>query len=151
MTLAGFGYTFCATGVAVSDQHRLMNEYIMYQQMDSIQGLCVPVCLGLFVLQCPFGTQTVSGLEITHVLLMSNAGAPIEELVVDGKSDMPSEEIVQKESERTMMEIRDAGVNRHDQREKHLYWNAERERIFYIDFEKNSVMEEIDNDASEGS
>lgn len=78
ISLAGFGYTFCAKGVAVSDQHRLMNEYVMYEQMKDLQGICVPVCLGLFALQKPFGSQNISGLEITHMLLMSNAGASVE-------------------------------------------------------------------------
>lgn len=152
ITLAGFGYTFCAKGVAVSDQHRLMNEYIMYQSMEDLQGICVPVCLGLFALQRPFGSQNISGLKITHVLLMSNAGASVEE---DGPSartcNMPSEDILESESGRTMNEIRSAGVDRYDRRKKHLYWNEERKRVFYIDFEKNSLIAEKDGDTAGGS
>lgn len=78
ITLTGFAYIFCDKGVAVSDQHRLMNEYIMYQKMGDLQGACVPVCLGLFALQCPFGTlevrTSVARRSITHMLLMSHAG-----------------------------------------------------------------------------
>lgn len=147
ITLAGFGYTFCAKGMAVSDQHRLINEYIMYQHMSDLQGVCVPVCLGLFALQCPFGSQNISGLEITHMLLMSTAG----ESVAENSSrveplNMPSEEIFELESSRTMNEIRSAGVDRHDRRKKHLYWNAERKRVFYIDFEKNNLVVETEVD-----
>lgn len=149
VTLAGFGYTFCAKGVAVDDQHRLINEYIMYQKMADAQGVCVPVCLGLFALQRPFGRQAVSGLEITHMLLMSNAGTSVEkELSVVDKCGTPSEEVLQKESDRTMKEIRDTGVDRHDGRKKHLYWNAERERVFYIDFEKNNLIQEVDSETT---
>lgn len=145
ITLAGFGYTFCAKGVALSDQHRLMNEYIMYQRMKSIQGVCVPVCLGLFALQFPFGSQNISGLEITHVLLMSNAGASVEENGCKAETcDVPSEEILESESNRTLKAIRNTGIDRHDRRKKHLYWNKERKRVFYIDFEKNKLMTEVD-------
>lgn len=154
ITLAGFGYTFCAKGVAISDQHRLMNEYIMYQHMKDLQGVCVPVCLGLFALQRPFGSHNISGLEITHVLLMSNAGASVEENDHgDETRNMPSEDILDLESGRTMNEIRSAGVDRYDRRTKHLYWNAERKRVFYIDFEKNNlnVIAEPDSGAASGS
>lgn len=152
LTLAGFEYTFSAKGVAVSDQHRLMNEYIMYQRMDALQGRCVPVCLGLFALQKPFGSQNISGLEITHMLLMSNAGASVEENDPMAESpNMPSEDILELESGRTMNEIRRAGVDRYDRRTKHLYWNAERERVFYIDFEKNDLIAETDGGATSGS
>lgn len=155
ITLAGFGVTFCAKGVALSDQHRLMNEYIMYQRMKNIQGVCVPVCLGLFALQFPFGSQNISGLEITHVLLMSNAGVSVEENVSRAETcEMPSEEILESESNRTLKSITNAGIDRHDQRKKHLYWNTERKRVFHIDFEKNSLMTEediADSSSSEGS
>lgn len=152
ITLAGFGYTFCAKGVAVSDQHRLLNEYIMYQHMKDLQGMCVPVCLGLFALQQPFGSQNISGLEITHLLLMSNAGASVGENSSRVEAcDMPSEEILGLESGRTMNDIRSAGVDRHDRRKKHLYWNAERKRVFYIDFEKNSLIAETDGNVAGSS
>lgn len=145
ITLAGFGYTFCTKGVALSDQHRLMNEYIMYQRMKAIQGVCVPVCLGLFALQVPFGSHNISGLEITHVLLMSNAGASVEENGSKAETcDVPSEDILELESNRTLKAIRSAGIDRHDRRKKHLYWNTERKRVFYIDFEKNHLMTEVD-------
>lgn len=155
ITLAGFGYTFCAKGVALSDQHRLMNEYIMYQRMKAIQGVCVPVCLGLFALQFPFGSQNISGLEITHFLLMFNAGASVQENGSKAETcDMPSEEILESESNRTLKAIRIAGIDRHDRRKKHLYWNTERKRVFHIDFEKNDLMNEediADNSRSKGS
>lgn len=152
ITLAGFGYTFCAKGVAVSDQHRLLNEYIMYQQMKHLQGMCVPVCLGLFALQRPFGSQSISGLEITHIFLMSNAGESVGENNSRAQAcDLPLEEILGAESDRTMNEIRSAGVDRHDRRKKHLYWNAERKRVFYIDFEKNSLIAETDAYVASGS
>ncbi|KAG6364610.1 hypothetical protein INS49_006212 [Diaporthe citri] len=152
ITLAGFGYTFCAKGVAVSDQHRLVNEYIMYQHMKDLQGVCVPVCLGLFALQRPFGSHNISGLEITHLLLMSNAGASVEENGPGAEThNMPSEDILELESGRTMNEIRSTGVDRYDRRTKHLYWNAERKRVFYIDFEKNNLIAESDGDAASGS
>lgn len=141
ITLAGFGYTFCAKGVAVYDQHRLMNEYIMYQRMKNLQGACVPVCLGLVALQRPFGSQNISGLEITHMLLMSNAGVSVEAHdLMDQPRDMPSGERLELEADRSMRDIREVGVDRHDRRKKHLYWNPERQRVFYIDFEKNSFI-----------
>lgn len=152
ITLAGFGYTFCAKGVAVSDQHRLINEYIMYQKMSDVQGECIPVCLGLFALQRPFGSQNISGLEITHMLLMSNAGGCVEgENAKDALWYLPSEEKLKLESERTMRDIRDTGVDRHDQRKKHLYWYSERNRVFYIDFEKNSPIPGTEIKDTDGS
>lgn len=144
ITLTGFGYTFCAKGMAVDNQHRLMNEYILYQHMNDLQGMCVPVSLGLFALQCPFGSQSISGQEITHMFLMSHAGACLEGSDLTSEAcNMPSEETMKIESDRTMDEIRSTGVDRQDQRRKHLYWNAERQRVFYIDFEKNPLSNQI--------
>jgi hypothetical protein len=152
ITLAGFGYTFCAKGVVVSDQHRLMNEYVMYQKMSDLQGVCVPVCLALFALQCPFGSQNISGLEITHMLLMSNAGASVKgDDANDVLQYLPLEEKLELESECTMRDIRDSGVDRHDQRKKHLFWNSERNRVFFIDFEKDNTIPETEIHNTDGS
>lgn len=152
ITLAGFGYTFCAKGVAVYDQHRLMNEYIMYQRMKDLQGACVPVCLGLFALQRPFGSENISGMEITHMLLMSNAGVSVEAHDLMNRSPgMPSREILELEADRSMRDIRGIGVDRHDRRKKHLYWNSECQRVLYIDFEKDSLISEADIDDTDCS
>lgn len=139
LTEAEFGYTLVGKGVCASEQHKLANEYRIYKSMQSIQGQCVPVCIGVCALQVPCGRHADKYEKITHMLLLSHAGIAVEN--ENGEEPMlpVNDDIVAMEAFRTFADINKCGVKRSDQRKKHQFWNEERDRVFFIDFEKDAL------------
>ncbi|KAJ4391790.1 hypothetical protein N0V93_005410 [Gnomoniopsis smithogilvyi] len=138
LTLAKFGYTLVGKGVGAADQHILAHEAKIYEQMNSLQGLCVPVCLGAFALQVPCGKHAQTKEEITHMLLLSHAGIAVENEDGEEPDLAVTAKEVAMEANRTFNEINKCGVKRLDKRKKHQFWNEELGRVFFIDFEKDS-------------
>jgi predicted acylesterase/phospholipase RssA len=83
------------------------------------------------------------GVRILHMLLMSWGGeAADEDEAVKGMAGM------QEEIQRTVAEVRRAGVDQMDVRSPNLLWNREAQRVMLIDFErahaaKKRAMQEI--------
>ena len=76
--LSAYGYTLVAKGVERPDLKRLQHEKKIYDQLRSIQGKHVPVCLGLTDLVLPY---YYDGRVFKHLLLLSWAGRPLLERV----------------------------------------------------------------------
>lgn len=79
MTLPLTGFTFIvktAWGDAIPGQQR---ECLVYDRMQHLQGLNIPVCLGGFAI--PF--NVVFGAHQTHYLILSSAGIPVTDGIVD--------------------------------------------------------------------
>ncbi len=72
--LSAYGYTLVAKGVETVDLARLQHEYKVYDQLSTIQGKYVPVCLGLIDLDLPYYCD---GGVFEHFLFLSWAGRPL--------------------------------------------------------------------------
>lgn len=139
LTQASLGCTLVGKGVRAAEQHKLANEAKVYEAMSSLQGECVPVCLGVIALQVPCGEHADTMEDITQMLLLSHAGIAVEH--EDGEEpDLPvDDDEVAMEANRTFDEINACGVKRSDKRKKHQFWNEQRDRVFFTDFEKDSL------------
>ena len=76
--LSAYGYTLVAKGVERPDLKRLQHEKKIYDQLRSIQGKYVPVCLGLTDLVLPY---YYDGRVFEYLLLLSWTGRPLLERV----------------------------------------------------------------------
>lgn len=72
--LSSHGYTFVAKGVETMDDMPLRNEHQMYNQLQSLQGICIPVCLGIIDLIEPYYYNSGA---YEHFMLISYGGRPI--------------------------------------------------------------------------
>ena len=72
LCLSAYRYTLVAKGVETIDFARLQHEKNVYDQICSIQGKYLPVCLGLIDLILPF---YYNGGVFQHIILLSWAGA----------------------------------------------------------------------------
>ncbi|KAK3935393.1 hypothetical protein QBC46DRAFT_271871, partial [Diplogelasinospora grovesii] len=129
LTLTGYGYTFVAKGTVSSFVPDLRREGRRYQQLDGLQGDAVPVYLGNIDLMT--GYYLDLDVDIVHMLLMSWGGQGVDK--VDG-ADVPD---LAGETERTLRDVRKAGVVHGDARPANMLWNAERHRVMLIDFDRS--------------
>ncbi|KAL9122915.1 MAG: hypothetical protein Q9187_000527 [Circinaria calcarea] len=122
LTLASHGYVFVGKGTVRAFVPALSWEGSMYQKLRRLQGTAVPVYLGNIQLAHRYYLDV--DVRISHMLLMSWAGAIVEE-TIDGQ-----------EIRRTVEEVQAEGVDQGDVRMANLLWNPERKRVMLIDFER---------------
>ncbi|KAI0552141.1 hypothetical protein F4679DRAFT_592629 [Xylaria curta] len=72
--LAPYGYTFVGRGTTRSDINHLQHESRMYSRLEHLQGLEIPVYLGLIDLPGEFGYPLPGRFLIFHTMLMPWAG-----------------------------------------------------------------------------
>ncbi|KAH8729292.1 hypothetical protein BGZ61DRAFT_446118 [Ilyonectria robusta] len=72
--LASHGYTFVAKGVQSKDIAALRHEEEIYDSIHTLQGLYVPVCIGIVDLKQP---KYYGGGKFMHFLFLTYAGRPI--------------------------------------------------------------------------
>ena len=135
ITLASHGYVFVAKGTVKVFIPDILHEGKIYRQLERLQGTAIPVCLGNIDLEYKYYLD--AGVRIKHMLLMSWGGETIYHIEEQGKAikeDTP--EFIRKETERTVVEVEDLGVDQDDVRPPNLLWNEEAQRIMLIDFER---------------
>jgi len=147
--LSGYGYTCAAKGTQAYHRRRLEHEGRIYDRLISLQGVVIPVHLGLVdVTTTPYhptepggGTTTKNthqqgyflpgGARVTHFMLLSHAGEPY----YDAAEHIPQSELDQHES-RSVAAITREGIQHGDIRTSNLFWNAECHGCFVIDFDR---------------
>jgi hypothetical protein len=127
--LVSHGYVFVGKGTVHAFVPDLLFEGHMYQQLESIQGTAVPVCLGNIDLLQWYNLDL--GVRILHMLLMSWGGEAANE---DEMARVMPE--LEGEIRRTVAEVERAGVDQMDVRAPNLLWNREAQRVMLIDFER---------------
>ncbi|KAH2020787.1 hypothetical protein KXV43_002563 [Aspergillus fumigatus] len=127
ITLEAYGYTFVGKGTTYSS----VFEGDVYRKLRHLQGSAVPVYLGDIHLQrnvyC-LGPKRI----IVHMSLMAYGGVSLE---TSGRRDL-NEHIAL-----TKAEIQEAGVEHLDQRPANMLWNAEAQRVMFIDFGRAAINE----------
>ncbi|KAK1637271.1 hypothetical protein BDP81DRAFT_427086 [Colletotrichum phormii] len=76
--LSSYGYTLVAKGVETVDLGRLQHENDVYNRLQPIQGIYIPICLGRVDLVLPYYYD--SGV-FKHFLFLSWAGLPLFETI----------------------------------------------------------------------
>jgi len=129
ITLDSHGYVFVGKGTVQAFKPDLLWEGEMYGQLEKIQGTAVPVYLGNIDLDEWYNLDL--GVRILHMLLMSWGGEDIE------RSEMVNQTPwLQDEVQRTVDDVRRAGIDQMDVRSPNILWNQEVQRAMLIDFER---------------
>ena len=129
LVLRPYGYTFVGKGTVSMFIPDLLHEGRVYQRLERLQGLVVPVYLGnINLIQYYF---LDSGVYIVHMMLMSWGGEEADE------ADVPN---IEEEVKRSFVEVRQEGVVHGDKREPNMLWNEERQRVMVVDFDRARIL-----------
>lgn len=131
MTLPLTGFTFmlkAAWDQGIPEQQR---EYRLYEQMQSVQGSCIPVCLGAF--EIPF--QSLVAPVNTHFMILSSAGISVTEGIIDETNKNREHPPIYW---RTANEIlRSSGVVHNDTDWRNLFYNDVVNDFMLVDFSQS--------------
>ncbi|PYI30276.1 hypothetical protein BP00DRAFT_437024 [Aspergillus indologenus CBS 114.80] len=118
ITLEVYGYTFVGKGTTYNSHY----EGDVYHKLKSVQGSAVPVYLGdIYFKQNDYFLET--SRVIIHMSLMAHGGI-----------GLPSICGLEKQINDTKAQIRAAGGEHLDVRPSNMLWNAEVQRVMFIDF-----------------
>ena len=132
ITLASHGYTFIGKGTIEAFLPDLRREGQMYQHLESVQGLAVPIYLGNIDLGMTYSMD--NGDQIIHFLLMSWGGEMAMDVFLDLQDNL------QDELRRSFHDVRQLGVKHRDLRWPNVLWNTELGRVMLIDFERSTLQ-----------
>ncbi|CAK7241664.1 MAG: hypothetical protein STHCBS139747_003132 [Sporothrix thermara] len=128
LAVTGYGYTFVGKGVQAWHRDVLEREATVYNAVPHVQGRLIPVFLGIVDLDRPMPMPNLT--EIAHLMLMSYAGPDFTR-----RRQLPKDVNLTAECDRTMWELRRAGVIDEDVRDPNVAWNAEVRRVMHFDFD----------------
>lgn len=130
--LYAYGYTFVAKGSEKHNRKHLLNERQVYRQLTAVQGIHVPVCLGLLELQDAYH---YSGARLSHLLLMSWGGRPLAaSLNTEFQSSFP------ELAEEAMIAIHRLKVRHNDAEPRNMVFDSNSMTLMFVDFERSTSM-----------
>ena len=128
ITLASHGYMFVGKGTVPVFVRDLKHEGRIYQKLERVQGVSVPVYLEYIDLIHRYFYDV--GVRIVHMLLMSWAG----EVAEDGDTADLKGEV-----QRLVQDLYNERVIHNDVRQSNILWNLERWRAMLVDFERAEI------------
>ena len=126
-----YGYTLVAKGMQEHDRHYLIQESKVYNQLRSIQGSHVPVCLGTVDPKLPYYYD--GGIYVT-MLFLSWAGRSLHEFL---KPD--NEEQILDQANITLGALHGLQVLHMDAEPRNMLWDEESGRLMLVDFEQAQI------------
>ncbi|OAX79211.1 hypothetical protein ACJ72_06468 [Emergomyces africanus] len=130
-----YGYTLVGKGFPPEFGHYLRHEKALYDQLQPIQGVHVPVCLGTIdVSKRPLFYDGIA--DIPHFLLLAHAGTEVS------RCDVAEAQIVSAASE-SLNAIHALGVLHHDAETRNLFWSEEGKNVLVIDFERSEILHSV--------
>lgn len=130
--LISHGYTGAAKCTVYAYVSDLIHEGSVYKQLEKIQGIYVPVCLGNIDLDRVFSYDW--GVQITHMMFMSWGGNR-----VDREPNLPNLQLVTRQALDAIHAIHELGILHQDVMPRNLLWNEEVQRVMFIDFERSFI------------
>ncbi|KGY15887.1 hypothetical protein PABG_11133 [Paracoccidioides brasiliensis Pb03] len=132
VTLFQYGYTLVGKGFPPEFGRYLRHEKALYNQLQPIQGVHIPVCLGTIdVSKRPMFYDGIT--DIPHFLLLAHAGTEVL------KCDVADVQIVSAASE-ALQAIHALGVLHHDAETRNMFWSVEGQNVLVIDFERAEIL-----------
>lgn len=129
--LTSHGYTVAAKCTSSAHVSNLLHESVVYNQLDEIQGIHVPVCLGNIDLP---GILRHNGVQYVHMMFLSWGGERIE-LHAELFKDLD----VEGQAVETLQAIHELGVLHCDVSPRNILWSKELGHIMFIDFERSEI------------
>lgn len=127
--LASHGYILAAKATTVDFAANLRQEAIIYKRLRPIQGIHVPVCLGIVDLDQPYHWNGIA--DLVQMMLLSYGGQSISrQITAENRSAMT------QQVETSYHAIHDLGVLHGDAMPRNILWNRETCQVMIIDFER---------------
>ncbi|KAG5291100.1 hypothetical protein I7I50_01053 [Histoplasma capsulatum G186AR] len=127
-----YGYTLVGKGFPLEFGPYLRHEKALYDHLQPIQGVHIPVCLGTIdVSKRPMFYDGIA--DIPHLLLLAHAGTEIS------KCNVAETQIVSAVSE-ALQAVHALGVLHRDAEERNMFWSEEGENVLVIDFERAKIL-----------
>ena len=127
--LLSHGYTVAAKCTIYAYVEDLVHEGEVYKQLEKIQGIHIPVCLGNINLERIY--TFYCGVQIVHKMLMAWGGSRI-----DSPSSLPKLQLVTKQAIHAIHAIHELGILHMDASPRNFLWSDELQRVIFIDFER---------------
>jgi serine/threonine protein kinase len=135
ITLWSHGYTFVGKGVPIDFIECATREEMMYSHLREIQGQFVPIVLGGLNLRRPFSYDGIA--MMVHLTLMSYAGRNLAR-----QHEIDEAQLIAK-AETSLRAIHNLGVLHSDPIPGNMIWNAETQRVMFIDFERAQYQKRV--------
>ncbi|KAB8356476.1 hypothetical protein FH972_024059 [Carpinus fangiana] len=129
--LTSHGYTLVGKAVESSKLRYLQHEKRVYDHIHDLQGLTVPVCLGMINLACPY---YYSIAELEHVMLLSWAGCSLlSPIHAERRANLvePVRDAYQR--------LHSRGVLHEDPALRNILIDQAREKVMLVDFERSKL------------
>lgn len=136
ITVTDYGYTFVAKGVEYEWLRRLQRESRIYEHLQSQQGVCIPVHLGLIRLLGAYPLMEYFKV-LPYMMLLSYAGEGLS-VVQGGLAPfwIPTGVHLELETDRTIGELWRLGLRDGDSNKANVLWCSETQRVMKIDFDR---------------
>lgn len=137
VTLLAYGYTLVSKGTVRAFIKDLEHEAAVYERLKPIQGLYVPVFLGVIDLRSMNRTYYYDHrVYVVHMTLLSWGGGTIAEALNNG--NMPKSP--QDMATRALRAMHQEGVIHKDVRLANMLFNREINGIMMVDFERSLLL-----------
>jgi hypothetical protein len=137
VTLLALGYTFFAKATVPEFVMDLNHETSLYQKLEPLQGLSIPVLLGTIDLKRPYYYDV--RVRLVHMVFLSWCGEPI-----DRDSPPPASLLdIQEELVAHTRKLHALGVVHRDIRRQNVLWCSEIGGPMLIDFDRSEVLEPL--------
>ncbi|KAK3935682.1 hypothetical protein QBC46DRAFT_412796 [Diplogelasinospora grovesii] len=139
VTLLVHGYTFVSKATISAFVEDLVHEAEVYDRLQPLQGVCVPVFLGAVDLR-GLGRIYYYDLRVrlVHMAFMSWAGDSLDE---DQALESTAAQRLAQELVRSVRALHATGVAHTDVRKPNALWCRETRRVMLIDFERAVLVD----------
>ena len=133
ITLLRYGYTFVGKGTVGRFASHVKHEEAVYQRLQKLQGVRIPVLLGSLNLNDLAATYFYDfGVWVTYIMFLSWAGDSLDKATMS--RDMHQK--WNKEMVQMVRQLHASGVVHTDVRRANVLWNGDEQRLMLIDFDR---------------
>ncbi|WQF90548.1 Putative tyrosine-protein kinase, active [Colletotrichum destructivum] len=138
VSLLAYGYTFVSKGTVRAFVKDLEHEAAVYERLQPIQGIHVPVFLGAIDLRLMDRIYYYDHrVYVVHMTFLSWGGYDLDSTGIVGGGD----EQLEGKAMRSLRAIHQQGVVHKDVRTANMLFNAEINGVMMIDFERAMLLE----------
>ncbi|KAH6696536.1 hypothetical protein BKA61DRAFT_623125 [Leptodontidium sp. MPI-SDFR-AT-0119] len=127
--LSSHGYTFVAKAMKEVDRQHLDQEAKVYARLHSIEGIRIPVCLGILDLDLPYYYDY--GIY-DSMLILSWAGQPLHQYI-----NQENKVRILEEVDKTLTALHEYRVLHKDVEPRNWLWDGQ--RVMLVDFERAEI------------
>ena len=137
ITLLRYGYTFVGKGTVDMFAKHIRHEEAVYQRLQNLQGVRIPVLLGSLNLNDIAATYFYDfGVWVRYLMFLSWAGDSVDKVKVS--TDM--NEKWSKEMGQLLQQLHASGVVHGDVRGANVLWNGNAQSLMLIDFDRAVIL-----------